>query len=109
MSDPSPRNVPAGSWPFGPATFTPVTGSTEIFRLYNTISGTHLYSEIAAQRDAVLGIVDGATGQRPWQLHTSFGHAFFSPASFVGATVATATAGVQAAFGQAPRVESPLA
>ena len=52
---------------------------TEIFRLYNKYSGTHLYTHDSAVVTAVLGIVDSVTGINPWEQHTSFGFAFADP------------------------------
>jgi peroxidase len=51
-------------------------GTTPVFRLYNSLSGSHLFTESAAVRDAVLSI-PGATGQaHPWQDHGVVGRAF---------------------------------
>ena len=51
-------------------------GTTPVYRLYNSFSGSHLFTESAAVRDAVLSI-PGATGQaHPWQDHGVVGRAF---------------------------------
>ncbi len=67
-----------------------VSGTIEIFRLYNKNSGVHLYVESPAIRDAVLATPGGI-----WEQHNSLGFAFFDPArSFVpqGPFFATAAA-----------------
>ncbi len=72
-----------------------VPGTTEIFRLYNNNSGVHLYTESAAQKDAILAAFPGI-----WVQHSSLGFAFIDPArSFVpnGPFFATAAASSAAA------------
>ena len=60
-----------------------VAGTTPIYRLYNSQTGSHLFTENAAVRDAVLGI-PGADGQpHPWQDHGVIGRAFSVDASSV--------------------------
>ena len=48
---------------------TPVAGTVEIFRLYNPLSGTHLFTESTATRNAVLGL-------GTWVQHSSLGFAY---------------------------------
>jgi hypothetical protein len=48
---------------------TATSGTTEIFRLYNRISGGHLFTESVNVRDAVLSFPG-------WELHSSLGFAF---------------------------------
>jgi hypothetical protein len=47
----------------------PVAGTVEIFRLYNPLSGTHLFTESAATRNAVLGL-------GTWVQHSRLGFAY---------------------------------
>ena len=73
---------------------SPRAGTSEIFRLYNSDSGVHLYTENASVRDAVLLIeeqVNGvSTGRHPWQLHSSFGYAYIAGAVSGSSPAATA-------------------
>jgi len=48
---------------------TQVTGSVEIFRLYNTTTGKHVFTSSTTERDTLLA----GTG---WQLHSHLGFAF---------------------------------
>ena len=95
-----------------------VSGTIEIFRLYNKNSGVHLYVESPAIRDAVLATPGGI-----WEQHNSLGFAFFDPArSFVpqgpffataaassaSATPATASAVVATASVVSPTVTATL-
>ena len=48
-----------------------VLGTVPIFRLYNTLSGTHLLTESVAQRDAILAQFPGI-----WVRHSDFGFAY---------------------------------
>jgi hypothetical protein len=50
---------------------TLVSGSTEIFRLYNRNTGVHLFTESAGTKDAILSLYPGV-----WVQHASFGFAF---------------------------------
>lgn len=54
------------------AIFTqPVAGSVEIFRLYNTRTGTHLFTEDMNTKNSILALYPGV-----WVQHTSLGYAF---------------------------------
>lgn len=56
-------------------------GTTPIYRLYNSQTGSHLFTENSSVRDAVLSI-PGADGQsHPWQDHGIVGRAFPAVAS----------------------------
>jgi VCBS repeat-containing protein len=48
-----------------------VLGTVPIFRLYNTLSGTHLLTESVTQRDTILATFPGI-----WVRHSDFGFAF---------------------------------
>lgn len=75
-------------------------GSVELFRLYNNISGTHLYTDSPTVRDAVLAIPGPPGNPDPWELHTSVGWAFFSPGS---STASSASASAASALPAPPR------
>jgi hypothetical protein len=60
-------------------------GTTTIFRLYNNNNGTHLLTESAAQRDAILSQFPGI-----WVRHADFGYTF--PVSASGQPPVTAVA-----------------
>jgi len=47
------------------------SGTIEIFRLYNTNSGVHLYTGNAAEKDAILAQFPGI-----WFQHSSLGFAY---------------------------------
>ena len=51
-------------------------GTVPVFRLYNSNSGTHLYTESTAIRDAILAITGPAGGSSPWSLQGIVGYAF---------------------------------
>ncbi|MBI5759845.1 MAG: hypothetical protein HZA46_15105, partial [Planctomycetales bacterium] len=76
----------------------PQPGAILLFRLYNTDSGVHLFTNDPAQRDAVLAIADPATGRHPWQRHSDVGYAIalsaseqiVDPESFGGGSTAQA-------------------
>ena len=53
-----------------------VAGTTPIYRLYNSQTGSHLFTENTAVRDAVLAIPGGDGQPRPWQDHGVVGRAF---------------------------------
>jgi hypothetical protein len=55
-------------------------GTIEVFRLYNSFSGGHLFTINAAERDFALSIVDAGTGIQPWSQNNSLGFAYFSDA-----------------------------
>ncbi|MBI5759983.1 MAG: M36 family metallopeptidase [Planctomycetales bacterium] len=56
----------------------PVSGSVEVFRLYNTRTGSHLFTEVAATKDAILALFPGV-----WVQHASLGYAFSQSATTV--------------------------
>lgn len=49
----------------------PTVGATEVFRLYNRISGVHMFTEVAAMRDAILSRFPGI-----WEQHASLGYGY---------------------------------
>jgi hypothetical protein len=53
-----------------------VSGSVEVFRLYNTRTGTHLFTENASTKNDILRAFPGV-----WVQHTSLGFAFALPTS----------------------------
>jgi CSLREA domain-containing protein len=55
---------------------SPVAGTLPIFRLYNSNSGTHLYTESTAIRDAILSIAGPVGRPAPWSLQGILGYAF---------------------------------
>ena len=61
----------------------PFAGSTELFKLYNTDSGVHLYTDSVAQKDAILAIAEGGTGRHPWRLENSLGFGYSVGAGFL--------------------------
>ncbi len=71
---------------------TPVPGSIEIFRLYNSFNGGHLFTISAAERDFALSIVDQKTQIKPWSQHKSLGFAFFSDSTRGAGAPRTSTA-----------------
>jgi hypothetical protein len=86
---------------------TPVPGSIEIFRLYNSFNGGHLFTISAAERDFALSIVDQKTQIKPWSQHKSLGFAFFSD-STRGAGAPRSSTATSAPAVAAPAVaESP--
>ena len=50
---------------------TPQSGTTEIFRLYNTQSGVHLFTEVASVKNAILAQFPGI-----WVQHDSLGYGY---------------------------------
>ena len=75
-------------------------GTSTIFRLYNTDSGTHLFTENMATRDAILAIADPATGRHPWQRHDDVGFAFVVSAGSALARGAAVSRAIQLAPAQ---------
>jgi hypothetical protein len=80
-------------------------GSVELFRLYNNISGTHLYTDNPTVRDAVLAIPGPPGNPDPWELHSSVGWAFFSP----GSSTSNASAFAAPAMAAPPVSVAPVA
>jgi hypothetical protein len=50
--------------------------ATRIYRLYNTDTGVHLFTDNVTQRKEVLAITYTVTGTHPWRLETDLGFAF---------------------------------
>lgn len=74
----------------------PTVGATEVFRLYNRISGVHLFTEVAAMRDAVLANFPGV-----WEQHGSLGFGYAISSGGLVVQPATASADVAVAFDSA--------
>jgi uncharacterized delta-60 repeat protein len=78
---------------------TQVTGTTEIFRLYNMNSGVHLYTQDAAYKNSILSTFPGI-----WSQHDSLGYAYA-----VATSGATAGFGAPASFFASVTTETPAA
>ena len=86
---------------------SPVPGSSEVYRLYNSVTGRHLFTISAAERDAALAIVDSGTQQRPWSLHRLLGYAYLVRSS-QSATSSTASVPTLAATATAESLSIPF-
>lgn len=72
-------------------------GTTDVFRLYNTISGEHLFTAFAEERDAILSAFPGI-----WQLHSSLGFAFAGTINLPSSSLQIAGASASAAIANVP-------
>ena len=99
---------------------TQLPGTIEIFRLYNSFTGGHLFTTEPADRDFALSIVDQKTKIKPWTQHKSLGFAYFSdpaagmtrrgPGSSTSAIAAPVVAADTASENPtAPSINNPLA
>ena len=83
---------------------TQAPGTVEIYKLYNRISGTHLYTENAGTRDAILAQFPGI-----WVINTSLGYGTPLPPSATPPT--TGSGGISGGSGGSTQraVSEPLA
>lgn len=87
---------------------TQAPGTVEVYRLYNSFSGGHLFTVSAAERDAALSIVDLATATHPWSRNDSLGFAYLSDASHAFRTPHTAPAVAAFEWERSAVVDDPL-
>jgi subtilisin-like proprotein convertase family protein len=68
----------------------PVSGSVEVFRLYNNLTGSHLFTENVAMKNSVLATFPGI-----WVQHSSLGYAFPLPPSGTSSSANPTSAGAR--------------